>query len=265
MIKKLVYTFILVLLFSSCVTTSKVNYLQDLGKKKSPSNTLNSLEEYKLRVGDMVYIKISTLDEDSKNLLSGGSQSSGGPQSVSNNSSSDIYSYTIYSDGSIEFPFIGAIKLAGLTTREAKDSVRTKLKTMVPDCDIDVKLVNASFTIIGASGTGKYDITKERLNIFQALALSGDLKPFSDRARIHILRRDIGGKTQIKVFDVRNKDIINSEFYYIQPNDIIYVQSFSGQFFGEETFSNIVSSVASTFSLSYLLYYYVVPLFKTTP
>lgn len=251
MIKKLAYIFILILLISSCVTSRRVNYLQKLSDSIPAFLSQDSME-YKLMVGDKLYIKISTLDENSIKLFSGGGSSG-------MDASSDLFSYTILPNGNIKFPYLGNIKIIGLTTRQAKDTIRSKLKTMIPDCDIDVKLVNASFTVIGVAGSGKYNIRAEKLNLFQALALSGDLQPFSDRTKIHILRQNIDGKTQIKTFDIRNKDIINSEFYYIQPNDIIYVQAFSGQFFGIGSFAAVVSTVTSMFSLGYLLYYYSVP------
>lgn len=260
MIKKVSYIIILILFFSSCVTSRRVNYLQDL-KEKIPVSSTSDSTSYILKTGDRVYVKISTMDEESKKLFSVGVTSEMGFF----NNSPDIFSYTIFPDGNIDMPYVGNIKLIGLTTRQAKDTIMNQLKPMIPDCDIDVKLVNAYFSILGVAGSGRYDIIKERLNVFQALALSGDLKSFSDRTRIHVLRQNIEGKTEIKTFDVRNKKIIDSDYYYIQPNDIIYVQSFNGQFFGIESFSSVVSTVSSTFSLAYLLYYYSIPLFDSKP
>jgi polysaccharide export outer membrane protein len=227
-----------------------VNYFQHLDKLAKDSIVTSPLETYKLRKGDQLIIKISTLDKDSKNLFSGGN-----PYEGSGNSVPEIFAYKIFNDGKIDFPYIGGIKLAGLTTREAKDTIKVKLRTLIPDCDVDVRLTNAYFSVIGSAGNGRYDIPKEKLNIFQALAISGDLRSFTDRRKIHLLRQDENGKTHIYTLNVRNSDIINSPYYYIQPNDVIYAQNFSGQFFGIETFSNVLSAVASTFSLSYLIYY----------
>jgi len=101
------------------------------------------------------------------------------------------------------------------------------------------------------------NVTKEKLNVFQALAISGDLKPFADRAKIHVIRPTENG-TQIKVFDVRSKDVINSEFYYIKPNDVIYVQAFRGQFFGFDNLGTVISTVSTTLSFGYLLYHLLI-------
>lgn len=253
MVKNLLSVFIVILIASSCVTSKRVNYLQNPGGS-IPLYDSVKVDEYKLQVGDQVYINISTLNEDSRKLFSGGglnqTSSSSASSLISDNENS---SYTIFSDGNIDFPFAGSIKLAGLTTREAKDSVLSRLKVFVPDCDVEVRLANSYFTIVGIASSGRYPITKEKLNVFQALALAGDLKSFSDRAKIHILRPTEGG-TQVKVFDVRSKNIINSEFYYVKPNDVIYVQAFKGQFFGFESVSSIITTISSTLSFGYLLY-----------
>jgi polysaccharide export outer membrane protein len=252
MVKNLIKVFIVVLAVSSCVTPKRVNYLQTPGGGILSYNQVNTVDDYKLEVGDQVLINVSTLNEDSKKLFSainsGFSESSG-----SLSSSTDLNAYTIFSDGKIDFPFIGSIKIVGLTAREAKDSVLSRLKVIIPDCDVDLRLANSYFTVVGVAASGRFPITKEKLTVFQALAISGDLKSFSDRAKIHVLRPTENG-TLIKSFDVRSKDIINSEYYYIRPNDVIYVQAFKGQFFGFETFSSVITTVSSTLSFGYLLY-----------
>ncbi|MDR3704679.1 MAG: polysaccharide biosynthesis/export family protein [Paludibacteraceae bacterium] len=255
MVKNLVKVFIVVLAVSSCVTPKRVNYLQTPGGGIPSYNQVNTVDDYKLEVGDQVYINVSTLNEDSKKLFSG-SNSNFAESSASSSSSVDLNAYTIFSDGKIDFPFIGSIKIAGQTAREAKDSVLSKLKVIIPDCDVDLRLANSFFTVVGVAASGRFPITKEKLTVFQALAISGDLKSFSDRAKIHVLRPTENG-TLVKSFDVRSKDIINSEYYYIRPNDVIYVQAFKGQFFGFETFSSVITTVSTTLSFGYLLYHLV--------
>ena len=90
---------------------------------------------------------------------------------------------------------------------------------------------------------------KEKINIFQALALSGDLTTYADRKHIKIIRQTENGETKIHNIDVRNKNIINSEFYYIQPNDVIYVPYLTEKSFGITHFTGILSTTLSTISL----------------
>ena len=77
-----------------------------------------------------------------------------------------------------------------------------------------------AFSIIGSGTNGRYPIMREKMNIFQALALAGDISTFGDRSSVKILRESPSG-TRVSVFDIRSKEIINSEYYYIQPNDVI--------------------------------------------
>ncbi len=254
MIKNFVYILTLIVIVSSCVTSKRVNYLQEFSDSIPVDSCIDSVE-YQLHMGDRIYITISTTDVDTKNLLSYGMMGK-------TNNLSDLMSYEILQDGNIVYPYVGKIQLLGLTTRQAKDTVKDKLRIIIPDCDIDIKLLNPRFTIIGSVENASYIIDKEKINIFQALAKSGDLNDFSEKKKIHILRQTINGDTKIKIFDIRNKDIIDSEYYYVFPNDIIYVQSFNGQFFSVKSFSQLFSTVSSTLSLGYLLYNLSLPLYE---
>lgn len=109
-----------------------------------------------------------------------------------------------------------------------------------------------SFSIIGMQ-SGRYAIDKEKMTIFEALAMAGNIGEFGDRAQIKLVREK-DGKTVIKTFDVRSKDIINSEFYYIEPNDIIYIRKMGGYQFGINSAATAVSVVASTISFGVFVY-----------
>jgi polysaccharide export outer membrane protein len=248
----ILFLFTLLLSLGSCATSKKANYLQEpgLGVKSYPkADSLFLAQEYKLQVGDQLYIRIVSPNENASKVFRTGQIDALGDQEVM----LELYTHTIYADSCIDYPYIGKIKLAGLTTREAKYKMTEKLLESIPECDVDVRLVNSYYTIIGDAGTGVYPIGREKLNIFQVLAMSGDLRTFSDRKRIHILRPTANG-TEIKTFDVRSKDIINSEYYYVRPNDVIYVQSFHGQFWGISSFSVALTTVTSTLSFGVLIY-----------
>lgn len=246
MTKYLLSILFILSLLTSCVTSKRVNLVQkpNLVIPAYPKDTVPV--EYKLQVGDQVSILVNTLSEDTKRLFSGGIQ--GGASS-----GTDMYSYTIYADSCVNFPFVGKIKLAGASTREAREIVTQKLIPVAPDCDADVRLVNSYFTIVGDAANGRFPIPKEKLNVFQVLAMSGGLNPISDRAHIRVLRPSSTG-TIVRSFDIRSKDIIDSEFYYVQPNDVIYVQSFNGQFFRMESFSAVLSTIMTSLSFGYLIY-----------
>ncbi len=248
--KNLIISIFLLFLISSCVTTKKVRYLQDPGCVIPDYEEMLTPEDYKVQILDELYVRVTTLDKDMNelfNMAAGGTNSLGTINSGS--SSPGLNSYTVNENGAIIFPFVGEIQVAGQTTREIKKTVKEALPSMLNELSVDVKLMNGYFSILGDANNGRYAITKERLNIFQALALGGDLQDFSDRAHIKIIRQTPEGSV-VYSFDVRSKDIIDSEFYYIQPNDVIYVQSFNGQFFGLGSFTTLFSVVSSIVSLT---------------
>lgn len=240
-IKKLFLLLILILALSSCATSRKVNYLQD---GKHIAQYIDSVEyvDYKVKAGDILYIHINSLDKESQKLFNGGTT-----QTNSTYSNSPLYSYTIYEDGTIDFPALGKIYVAEKSVREIKFLLQEKLKDLMSHFSVEVRLQNRTFSVIGEAGTGRYSMPKEKINIFQALALCGDLSNFSDRGKIQLIRQ-VGEETKVFEFDVRSKSIINSEYYYVQPNDVIYIPFLREKTFGITHVTGVLSTTLSTFS-----------------
>lgn len=246
---------------SSCVTSRKVNYMQEPDRRiPSYADTL-SFEDYKLRVDDRLYIYVYSLDEKITSLYNSGMNGQYMRQQMRGNStygSYDLYTYLVDAEGNIDFPTVGKVQVLGLTTREVKRKLEDELSQLLKDIpgyqtiSVEVNIVQRSFSIIGAQ-SGRYAINREKMTIFEALAMAGDLGEFSDRSQIKLVREK-DGVTTIKTFDVRSKDIINSEFYYIEPNDIIYIRQIPGKSFGINSAGTAVGVVASTISFGVFIY-----------
>ena len=172
--------------------------------------------------------------------------------------SSELYTYLIDDEGNIEFPTIGKLYVRGLTTREVKHMLEEELSKLLQEIpgfktvSVEVNIVNRSFSIIGAQ-SGRYTINKEKMTIFEALAMAGDLGEYNSRKEIKLVR-EVEGKTTIKTFDARSKDIVNSEYYYIEPNDIIYIRQIPGYSFGINHVSTVIGVTASTISFGVFIY-----------
>ncbi len=243
----LIVTFLGIISFSSCITYKEINYLQNPGMGIPAYKDTVKYHDYTLQPGDRLSIQIRSLNPDvSKLFQQNQTQGSG-------SSNSDLFTYQIDSLGNVDFPYIGKIAAGGKTLRETKVLLEEKANAEFGKCYFRVELANNYFTVIGAAGTGRYNLMKNKLTIFEALAISGDLKSMADRSKIRILRQTPTG-TIVKTFDVRSKSIIDSEFYYVQPNDILYVQPISAQFFGITSWSGLLSSV--TMSLSFVLLFF---------
>lgn len=232
---------------SSCVTNKKIEYLQMADGDKVQQYEMAGHDYYRIQAGDELYIDVNPFDPELKETFSieNARVSFSEAEAMLN-----LQSFTVYSDGCIDFPMLGKIEMSGLTTREARSKMESLLiGTFFNEAKITVKLVNNYVSVIGdVKRPGKFVIYKEDLNIFQALAMAGDVSTFGDRANVRIVRHT-PQKTYIENFDLRSQDIITSKYYYVQPNDVIYVSRIKGQFFGMDSFTDFVSLVSGSLSI----------------
>lgn len=266
MILKFKYLFFLAVVaiaLSSCVTARKVNYMQEPDRHiPSYADTL-AFEDYELRIGDRLYVYVYSLEETIMKMYNaGGTNASQMRQQMGNGGgaygSYDLYTYLIDEDGNIDFPTIGKQYVQGKTTREVKKQLEQELSTLLQELpgystvSVEVNIVNRSFSVIGAQ-SGRYPINKEKMTIFEALAMAGDLGEFNSRKEIKLVREK-NGVTTIKTFDARSKDIVNSEYYYIEPNDIIYIRQIPGYSFGINHVTTVIGVTAATISFGVFIY-----------
>ena len=225
---------VVVLVLSSCVTPKQTNYLQDIPKDyPEATNLINS--DYRIIPGDQLGLRIYTLDESMKELFSSYIRtSSTAIEGASTNYGGSPSALNVYSDGTIKIPYLGKIYVQDLTVLEAKKVIEERFLTFSPNLTIEVTLLNRFFSVLGEAGQSRVAMPTLKINIFQALALSGPIQTFGDRTRVKIVRQTPNG-TEVKEFDIRSKDIVDSEYYYIEPNDVIYVSKMNRTFFGSVT------------------------------
>lgn len=260
--KYLLFLAVVGLVLSSCVTARKVNYMQKPDKQiPSYADTL-SFEDYQLRIGDRLYVYVYSLDEKIMQMYNaGGANSSQMRQQMGNGNLSgsyDLYTYLVDEEGNIDFPTIGKVYVQNMTSREIKQVLEDELGKLLKEIpgystiSVEVNVVNRSFSIIGAQ-SGRYPINKEKMTIFEALAMAGDLGEFNSRKEIKLVREK-NGVTTIKTFDARSEDIVNSEYYYIEPNDIIYIRQIPGYSFGINHVTTVIGVTAATISFGVFIY-----------
>ncbi len=231
-------TFCLVLLVTSCYTRRNIGLLQE--RKSLPEYERGMYHAYKLRKNDELTLRIITVNRESAEMF--------GSQQTSMSSSTQGITYKIYEDGTIDIPFLSRVPLEGLTLEEAEQFLTQQLKPYVPDVQVKLALSTSTFCVIGDAGRGYFSIYKERLTIFQALALSGGLHDSGDYGHVKIVRETNDG-TKIVSFDLRSKSLIDSEYYYIYPNDIIYVDVTKKRFWAVNSYSGFLGIVTSSLSL----------------
>ena len=242
------------LLMSSCYSHRVIGYLQEPTKgNKLPVYDSAAYEPYRIRVNDEIIYRLITLDETMSKML--GSNTNVGSRYAN--------SYRVYPDSTIDLPFLPPVKVAGLTEMEAQDTLRVAFREIIPDADVKLALYNKYFSVIGDANAGRYYIYKEKMNIFQALALTGDVMNSGDRRHIRIIRpRDGGQEPEILEFDIRTNSIIDSKYYYIYPNDVIYVARTKDSFYKVPTYSGFISLITSSVALLTTVLNYVAYMYK---
>jgi polysaccharide biosynthesis/export protein len=235
------------LLVTSCITNKKLTYLQYAG---TPPDSVASVTpvDYKIQPFDNIYIRVVTPDPQWSNMFNTVQASSAG--STITEQSADLISYSVDGDGNISMPYVGSLHVGGKILREIKIEVETALKAYITDAAVTVKMINNYINIIGeVNKPGRYQIYKDRMNIFQALAMAGDLGTYSDRMRVQIIRQIPEG-TMVKEFSLNDRSILTSDFFYIMPNDVIYAKPIAGKFFKMDSFPyGVVLSAITTLIL----------------
>jgi polysaccharide export outer membrane protein len=210
-----------------------------------------SFEDYELRTGDRLFVRVYSTDEQTNTLFNGTSNIQ--MMQTGTNPITDLYTYLIEDNGAIVFPMIGEVQLLGKTLRQASLALEMALDPIFKFKSVEMRVINHDFSVIGGGKAVYITMPQEKINIFKALALAGDLGIYSDRGKIRLLRETKDG-VKIKVFDVRSADIIHSEYFYVEPNDVIYIQDLKEKFWGITNLPIFISTFVSTVSFGVLIY-----------
>lgn len=232
------------ILFASCVPQKKMLYLKDaemaaqnISKEYVNDRSVN----YKLQPGDNLYIRaLNVVDERAAAMLNGENNRS---NYMSNDASIYLQSYTLDEQGCIELPLMGKIEVKNLTVDEAKNKLQALLDQYVNQTTLIVKLSNFNITMLGeVSKPGMYKVYQSQINLFEAVSMAGNMTGFAKRDEVKIIRQTDNGSEIITV-DMGQADILSSDYYYLKPNDIVYVEPMAAKQWGFTTFpySTVIS------------------------
>jgi polysaccharide biosynthesis/export protein len=252
---KLIVLFFVIAVLSSCVTQKQVKYLQKTQKTDTTSEfAFKHQPEYKIQPNDNLYIKVYSLDEKSFMFFNRAN-----PNGYVNDYSTDaaIYlnSYSVSDSGYMDFPLIGKLYVKELTINQIKDLIQSRVSEYLKETSVVVKMVNFNVTVVGeVNRPGEIKIYQDKITIFELLSLAGDLTDFADRAHVALIRQVKGG-SKVVYLDLNSNKILNSDYYYLRPNDIIYVSPLGLKRWGFETFPWLVIFSAITTAFLILNYF----------
>jgi polysaccharide export outer membrane protein len=219
---KLALISVIPLLFlSSCASKKETLYLNNLSDSVlKQSIPLAKFSEPTIQTDDILSISIQTI---SPSATSASIQPSSGIGS-SSASQSSVSGYLVDSKGEVQIPMIGKLKLSGLTTNEARDTILNKASVYLKDPVVQVRFVNFKITVIGeVNKPAAYTVASEKVSILDVLGMAGDLTIYGRRENIMLIR-DNGDKKDIIRLNLASSNITQSPYFYLKQNDVIYVE-----------------------------------------
>ncbi len=230
--KDLIFRFspflVLFLLLTSCVSKKEVIYLQDI--ESIASNTEKLYSTTVIQPNDLLNINVSAFDMEAVapfNLIMPTRPQQN--QQIENSTTSQKLNYLVSNDGTIEFPVLGTVNVGGLTRQELTSKLKKKISAYVKNPIINVAIVNYKVTVLGeVSRPGTFTIPDEHITLLEALGRAGDMTIFGKRDNIIVLREKDGVKSH-SIVDITKSDFLYSPYYFLQQNDVIYVQPNSAQ------------------------------------
>ena len=242
----------LMVIFGSCGSSKKIVYFQ--GADTADLSRSRWLYDARIMPKDLINIRVNTSDQDAAkpfNLnMNEGSTA---------NQQGRIYGYLVDNQGNINFPMVGSLHVEGLTTRECENLILTKIKPYMAANEnpiVTVRMASYHVTIIGETGSRIVPVTTEKMSIVEAIASAGDLTMYGRRDNILLIREDKTGQKSTHRLDISQAEILNSPYYYLQQNDIIYIEPNKSRI-NRQTISNntwFLSTAASVISFGTLLY-----------
>lgn len=217
--------FFLSIILASCGSVKNIAYLQNSDEINFEKSRF--LYDARIMPKDQLTISVNTTTPEASlpfNLLLQNEYTQGRSMSAAG----VLMPYLVDNDGYITFPVIGRLKVAGLTKSEAEKLIFEKIRPYMAESENPVVIVRMSSYSVSVLGEvarpGSFQVSREKITILEALAQAGDLTIYGVRDKVKLIREDISGKKQIVTLDLNDANLVNSPYYYLQQNDVVYVE-----------------------------------------
>lgn len=214
----------LLLLTASCTRYKNIVYLQD--KEKTEEDSIGfypyQVPEYKIQNRDILYIRIISMNREVTEVINTTPLASA--NMYSNDASLYINGYNVNDSGYIEIPIIGEVHVVNKTLEEAKNAIKAQTLKYLKDPTIIVKLISFKFSVFGeVNKPGSYINYNNQLTVLEAISQAGNVNTYSDMRKVMVIRTQPEGTKTFRL-DLTDRKILQSEGYYLLPNDVVYVE-----------------------------------------
>jgi len=238
-IQKLTFLLLCLAIFS-CTSQKKIVYFQQSENVDSVRTFIDSSYVALIQKNDILNIFVASISAEASQYFN----YSDNP----NDDNSMASGYLVDSYGDIQMPLVGVVRLAGLSSSAARDTIIKRLEKYVINPSVKLSIRNYRVTVIGeVAHPGVFSVPNERLTLPEAIALAGDLTIYSNRENIKIVRETNGIK-EFSIIDITSTDLFNSPYYYLHCNDIIYVEPMKNKRFLTQNYYRVLPVIFGGFA-----------------
>jgi polysaccharide export outer membrane protein len=221
---RFLYFLIILILITgtSCTRQKKMLYMQNLQMSDTAAVVYNEHMQYKIQPGDILYIRVITINENMNKLFN--LETSTNYNYGYNEANMFLQGYLVNDTGYVTLPVVGEVSVKNMAIQDAQLTIKKHIDEYIKDATVIVKLTSFKITILGeVHRPGIYMVYDNGINLFEALGKAGDLTDYGNRHNVLIVRQTREGTKSFRV-SLLDKEILFSEFFYIHPNDVIYVE-----------------------------------------
>ncbi len=219
--KKIIAFIVVLVLLASCASKDDVVYFNGINN----SDNSVGLDSYSptYHIDDELVIVVNAIDAEAAKPFNQSAISFSNDLLMARGQER-IQTYIIDSEGNVDFPVLGKIKLAGLNRSQGTKFIVDKLKDYIKDPIVNIRTVNYKITVLGeVNRPGTYTATNERITLIEALGMAGDLTIYGERENVLVIQDYDGKKTYTRV-NLKSDELFNSPVYYLGQNDVVYVE-----------------------------------------
>jgi polysaccharide biosynthesis/export protein len=214
-----VFALVVAVSFSACVSQKNVRLVQEKVNKEMATTFQNTkAASYKLQSGDHLYIRVNSIDPKTSKFFQ-----TDFPY-LMNQTYQYLNTYVVDEFGYLSFSFIDKLYVVGLTVQEVRQKIQEKLDEYFKEATVLVKLVNFQVGVLGeVKQPGNFTIDQDQINLFQALGLAGGITDFGNLKQVKLIRQTQTG-SEVHLIDITDNKVLESPYYYLMPNDVLYIE-----------------------------------------
>lgn len=224
--RKCLFVLLITALMSSCISNKQLIVFKTVTVETAEeiNKTMKPQPEPRVKINDALIITVSALDPEAVIPYNLPTVSYESPTSSTVPTTSSFQYYTVDEQGYIDFPILGKLYVVGLRQSEVISLIEGKLQGQVVDPIVTMRFLNARVTVLGeVNSPGTYTLNNGRMTLLEALGVAGDLTQYANRSNV-LITRENNGKVEFARLDLRSEEVFTSPYFYLQQNDVVYVE-----------------------------------------